>query len=213
MAGASARSSPKRPCALRIAAQASIAPGTVTAWSEVAAMAPMPCASSASVEAARRRGRSRCSPRPACRARRSGRSSRRRCRSSAARPRRAPRPPYGRVGGVAAGAQRLDGGAGRQRMRRRRHALAGDHRRAAGQMKVTARSWMRGGATASGTATRRRARSRCRAARRAGDDEAGRHVDHADHHQNEERRRSRLRDQQELDQHGDEQDASTGCDR
>jgi len=43
-----------------------------------------------------------------------------------------------RVGGVAAGAQRLDGGEARQRMRGRGHALASDDRRAAGQLKIAA---------------------------------------------------------------------------
>src|SRR5262249_30337118 len=43
-----------------------------------------------------------------------------------------------RVGCVAAGAQRLDGGKARQGMRGRRHALAGDDRRAARQLKIAA---------------------------------------------------------------------------
>jgi len=43
-----------------------------------------------------------------------------------------------RVGGVAAGAQRLDGGKARQRMRGGGHALAGDDRRAARELKIAA---------------------------------------------------------------------------
>ena len=43
-----------------------------------------------------------------------------------------------RVGRIAARAQRLDRGERRQRMRGRRHALAGDDRRAARQMEVAA---------------------------------------------------------------------------
>ena len=50
IAGASARSRPKRPCASRIAAQASTAPGTVTAWIE-SGILRVPCASSASSDA------------------------------------------------------------------------------------------------------------------------------------------------------------------
>src|SRR5262249_47957495 len=43
-----------------------------------------------------------------------------------------------RVGGVAAGAQRLDGGEAREGVRGGGHALAGDDRRAARQLKIAA---------------------------------------------------------------------------
>ncbi len=45
-----------------------------------------------------------------------------------------------RVGRAAAGAQRLDGGQGRQRVRGRRHAFAGNHGRAAGELEIAAHS-------------------------------------------------------------------------
>ena len=91
---ASARSRGRSvPCALRIASQASIAPGTVTACGEVGSIARMPLRE-------QRLGRGLgagaagavVAPHRLARLRRSGRSSRRRCRSCAARPRTAPRP-------------------------------------------------------------------------------------------------------------------------
>ena len=160
--------------------------------------------------ARRRRGRSRCSPRPACRASRSGRSSRRRCRSCAARPRTAPRPPppphRRHCRRRAASRSRSSVG---KRMRGRRHAVAGDDRRAAGQMKIAAHGtlwrWRRYSDAGHGGLDVRRVLSIARSRSGGRRTRPADHVDEAEHDEQEEGRGRRLRHQHELDQHRDEQ--------